>query len=161
MEGIQQDGGEQGKHPGSRTLSASHRSRELGELEQGAGVLGRAMEGESELEHGVPWEEPSREIGSCRPAAREQRAGRSGAVDAMAERDGLRGRYGRRTGIPRERWRWAGHGTRELCGQASKEPGGEEAPQAGGLARQGGRKESGWACAEKCRAERAPNELEC
>lgn len=57
--------------------------------------------------------------------------------------------------------RWAGHGTRELCGQASKEPGGEEAPQAGGLARQGGRKESGWACAEKCRAERAPNELEC
>jgi hypothetical protein len=52
VEGIQQDGGEQGKHPGSRTLSASHRSRELGELEQGAGVLGRAMEGESELEHG-------------------------------------------------------------------------------------------------------------
>ena len=87
MEGIQQDGGEQGKHPGSRTLSASHRSRELGELEQRAGVLGRAMEGESELEHGVPWEEPSREIGSCRPAAREQRAGRSGAVE---ERGALR-----------------------------------------------------------------------
>lgn len=32
---IQRNGGEQGKHPGIRTLSASHRSRELGELDHG------------------------------------------------------------------------------------------------------------------------------